>query len=246
MLGQKNKDFFRSSVSIYIENDNIEKWKSTKEKSSLASSLLNGHLDGTLIKVELPPEISEVFANDPGKEYLINKLLTEYYKENIMFIDEFQRLSRIYQTMGESNISIESVSRTLANKNIIRKTAESMPLLKKDNETKNTNFETSYKIESSNVDLNNEISKEDKADEFIKIVHEDEIETEDELIFEVSELENVKEDIVEEINPIPNTVEEEITHVVKQEDLLKADESKVSDDTMNKKKAKNVLFKKRR
>lgn len=106
-----------TSACVYLYGNNIDKWEKVPRKSNFVSQLVNSYLNNELVFLNLKDEVKIKFEEDAYKDAIVNKLLEEYYKGNIMFIDEFIKTQTISQqlrnntnfTSGESEQLVKNI-----------------------------------------------------------------------------------------------------------------------------------------
>ncbi|MDU1586957.1 MAG: hypothetical protein E6860_15590 [Clostridium sp.] len=103
-----NGELKKTSCSVHIKKENIEKYNNIKEKSSFVSKLINNYLDGSLVDLNLPEDIAEKFRKDATKDWIIPKLLVEYYNNNILFVSDFLRMKNLTQQQEIGNQPINA------------------------------------------------------------------------------------------------------------------------------------------
>lgn len=103
-----NGELKKTSCSVHIKKENIEKYNNIKEKSSFVSKLINNYLDGSLVDLNLPEDIAEKFRKDATKDWIIPKLLVEYYNNNILFVSDFLRMKNLTQQQEIGNQPINT------------------------------------------------------------------------------------------------------------------------------------------
>lgn len=126
-----------TSVCIYLNENNRNKWDKVPRKSNFVSQLVNSYFNEELVFLNLKSEVKTKFEEDAYKDALVNKLLEEYYKGNIMFIDEFIKTQTISQqlrnntnfTSGESEQLVKNIdinSKDLEESNIDKITEDNV------------------------------------------------------------------------------------------------------------------------
>ena len=154
-----------TSTSIYLNEKSSKKWDKVPRKSNFVSQLVNAYFNDDLVLLNLKSEIKEKFEEDVYKDALVNKLLEEYYKGNIMFVDDFIKTQRIIeQVNGSNNFSSiqrdQEVNSINAERELVEKDIES------DTDNNVVNEFTSTKFISSDKEFIELNSKEDKEVEY--------------------------------------------------------------------------------
>lgn len=101
----EDKNSFRKTVAVMISNKNIDKWENISEitpKTVFVSTIVNNYLSEKYIEVDLPEEILNKFKNDVKKTYIVNELLTEYYKGNIVYLDQMKKSLELQKSLNMS------------------------------------------------------------------------------------------------------------------------------------------------
>ena len=187
--------------NVRINECNLEKWNKIDKKSSFLSKLVNDYLQDKVAQLNLSPEIEKMYKEDHDSNYILNKLITEYYKNNIIFVDEYKRMIEFNnQFMGILNgklsndkLSINATEGTNYKETSIDKDEEKIDVVEEEVNKNNEN------IEIDNI-------SEDKKEEVV----EEEENSEEEEKTEEEKTEEEKEEVVE--NP---TVNEKATEISK-------------------------------
>lgn len=99
MANEKDKSY-KTSITVRILENHLSNWRNVQKPSGFVNELIAGFFNNKLAKISLPEDIQEKFNKCDTKEYIINKLLIEYFRNNIMFIDDFVRINSLQQQMG--------------------------------------------------------------------------------------------------------------------------------------------------
>lgn len=89
-----NKDK-STSFNVSISSKQVEKWNSLKKKGIIVNELISYYLDDRLVKIDLDDDILKKFKEDPNRELIVRKLVASYYRDNILFLDEYKRMLEI-------------------------------------------------------------------------------------------------------------------------------------------------------
>lgn len=104
----EDKEIMPDKLSVRLKNLNDEhkiRFHSEKNKSQLVKMLLEYYYNGQLAFLNLSDDILEKYNNDKAKEWLVDKLLIEHYSENIIYIDQIQKI----KTLGITSINEHSM-----------------------------------------------------------------------------------------------------------------------------------------
>lgn len=175
-----------TSINITISSEDVEKWDAIKNKTQIVNKLVKYHLNDSIVKLDLDENILKKFNDDPYSELMVKKLITSYYSDNILFIDEYKKMIEINNTLFGSNLETPRTfvsHNNISEKEVIKANEVSV--------TKEISEEESYVDEDTG-------SKEEEIKE--EYIHNKEEDIEEDKI--IDEEENTEEDI--------DNIEEEI------------------------------------
>lgn len=179
-----------TSINITISSEDVEKWDAIKNKTQIVNKLVKYHLNDSIVKLDLDENILKKFNDDPYSELMVKKLITSYYSDNILFIDEYKKMIEINNTLFGSNLETPRTfvsHNNISEKEVIKANEVSV--------TKEISEEESY------VDEDTGSKEEEIKEEYIHNKEED-IEEKIEENKIIDEEENTEEDI--------DNIEEEI------------------------------------
>lgn len=185
----EDKNSFRKTVAVMISNKNIDKWENISEitpKTVFVSTIVNNYLSEKYIEVDLPEEILNKFKNDVKKTYIVNELLTEYYKGNIVYLDQMKKSLEIQKSL---NISVSNAINN-SDKNDIQPLEE---------ESKNI-FKTIEKVEYKeeiSLDTN---EKDNNIGEIVSVDNDDSLINSSENIEDINKVEEKESTKVKSVN----------------------------------------------
>ena len=138
---------------VYVNIKDEIKWnneleRTNKKASTLVTELVNDYLEGYLLKIDLPLEIKEKFSKCTDKNFLIKKLLIDYYNDNIINIEEYLKaakilganplIDRVANINHSTNTSIENFTQISDNEEEISKDIVNNEIIEEKREVKNT------------------------------------------------------------------------------------------------------------
>ncbi|MDU2121832.1 MAG: hypothetical protein E7E64_04795 [Clostridium celatum] len=200
----EDKNSFRKTVAVMISNKNIDKWENISEitpKTVFVSTIVNNYLSEKYIEVDLPEEILNKFKNDVKKTYIVNELLTEYYKGNIVYLDQMKKSLEIQKSL---NISVSNAINN-SDKNDIQPLEE---------ESKNI-FKTIEKVEYKeeiSLDTN---EKDNNIGEIVSVDNDDSLINSSENIEDINKVEEKESTKVKSVedNPIDKFDDDEYARI---------------------------------
>lgn len=176
-----------TSVCIYLNGESIYKWDNIKRKSNFASQLINSYFNNELVSINLKDDIKKKFDEEIYKDALINRLLEQHYKGNIMFIDEFLKAQEIGDKI-KNNISTDKSEQTINTSNFNSSNSQLKPIeeILVNNEVNEKEEENINNIPSEEVlvqvnedinNIDNELEMQDETE--IALDKNEEIKTEE-------------------------------------------------------------------
>lgn len=195
----EDKNSFRKTVAVMISNKNIDKWENISEitpKTVFVSTIVNNYLSEKYIEVDLPEEILNKFKNDVKKTYIVNELLTEYYKGNIVYLDQMKKSLELQKSL---NMSVSKGTNS-SDKNDMQPLKDMKP----QEEVSNNNFKTIEELEYKEEIILDTNEKDNNIDEVVVEKNDNSLIDSSENISDINkveEKENTKANS-EEDNPI--------------------------------------------
>lgn len=195
----EDKNSFRKTVAVMISNKNIDKWENISEitpKTVFVSTIVNNYLSEKYIEVDLPEEILNKFKNDVKKTYIVNELLTEYYKGNIVYLDQMKKSLELQKSL---NMSVSKGTNS-SDKNDMQPLKDMKP----QEEVSNNNFKTIEELEYKEEIILDKNEKDNNIDEVVVEKNDNSLIDSSENISDINkveEKENTKANL-EKDNPI--------------------------------------------
>lgn len=149
----------KTTFTLRIDRDNIERWEKLSNKSISISTLVNNYLRNEITSLNgiLDESTLNKFKEDESRDFIIKKLITSYYNDNILFLDDYMKMLKISNNL---NLSVQP-----------------SPILV--NDKKEVEEEETYNNDSINNNIDENISS-DNIDKFDNEVCEDQEEMNEE------------------------------------------------------------------
>ena len=159
MANEKDKSY-KTSITVRISEKNLPKWRKIDKQSAFVNDLITDYLSNKLTKLSLPDDVLEKFNECDTKEYLVNKLLIEYFRDNVMFVDDFVKINSLQQKIGiTSKKNIDIVPKTL-NETTLKGELEVVEEIKKITPISEIEFIQEVNKEEDNIELEESINEE--------------------------------------------------------------------------------------
>lgn len=103
------KGKLKTTFTLRIDRDNIERWEKLSNKSISISTLVNNYLRNEITSLNgiLDESTLNKFKEDESREFIIKKLITSYYNDNILFLDDYMKMLKISNNL---NLSVQPSS----------------------------------------------------------------------------------------------------------------------------------------
>lgn len=163
MANEKDKSY-KTSITVRISEKNLPKWRKIDKQSAFVNDLITDYLSNKLTKLSLPNDVLEKFNECDTKEYLVNKLLIEYFRDNVMFVDDFVKINSLQEKIGiTSKKNIDIVPKTL-NETTLKGEIEVVEEIKKTTPISEIEFIQEVNKEEDNIELEESINEESFKD----------------------------------------------------------------------------------
>lgn len=96
----------KTTFTLRIDRDNIERWEKLSNKSISISTLVNNYLRNEITSLNgiLDESTLNKFKEDESRDFIIKKLITSYYNDNILFLDDYMKMLKISNNL---NLSVQ-------------------------------------------------------------------------------------------------------------------------------------------
>lgn len=99
-----SENSYKTSITLRIREKHLLKWKGIPKPSGFVNELVSDFFSGRITKLDLPDDILEKFNKCNFKDYLVSKLLIEYFNDNIMYINEFMKINSLQRKIGITSV----------------------------------------------------------------------------------------------------------------------------------------------